>query len=386
MNILREEVPGTAAHDIDARSVSARPHIDGLLVQVDSTTSTALDSALVASFLSCALPVAASFRIPYSLASLSIAVPGLEVTHQFSGPYTRFVRMAEAGVAEILITQDGSMTDVEILARDHPTASTLWDTIRSRVVDELDDDGMTRCEMWSIGRHGATSHDHTVQASRWVDVRRNYARTTAAQLDELMTLTAPEENGGLVLWHGPPGTGKTSAVRALITEWLPWCDAHVITDPEQFFTSPDYLLDVVEKSPRPDFRAPLRTLDERAPRRWKLIVCEDADEYLRSDARERSGPALGRLLNLTDGLLGEGTRTLVLLTTNDAIGRIHPAVQRPGRCRASIEFPALSVAEAAAWCPAEITPPKSSATLAELFALARGRDVIEPEVGAGLYL
>src|SRR5207253_3227790 len=116
----------------------------------------------------------------------------------------------------------------------------------------------------------------------------------------------------------------------------PWCDAHIISDPEAFFTSPDYLLEVVGEAPRPDFREPLRGLDELAPRRWKVIICEDADEYLRSDARERSGPALGRLLNLTDGLLGEGARTLVVLTTNDSLGRIHPAVQRPGRCRASI--------------------------------------------------
>ena len=386
MNILREELPVTATHDVTVRSGPARPHAEGLTVQVDSSTSTALDSVHVLSFLNGSLPVAANMRIPYALAPLAIAVPGLPVTHQYSGPYTRFVRLAEAGVAEILITENGTSTEVEILARDHPTASSLWDTIRTRVVAELDDGETTRCELWSAGRNGASGHDHKVQSSRWADVRRNYASATATQLDELMGMSAPDDNGGLVLWHGPPGTGKTSAVRTLITEWLPWCDAHIVTDPEQFFTSPEYLLDVVEKAGRPDFRAPLRPLDERAPERWKVVICEDADEYLRSDARERSGPALGRLLNLTDGMLGEGLQTMVLLTTNDMIGRIHPAVQRPGRCRASVEFPALSAAEAAAWCGPDVTPPGSSATLAELFALSRGRNVVEPEYGAGLYL
>lgn len=356
------------------------------VVDVNASVTSALDSAQAWSFLRGDLPVAVTARVPHALAPLTIAPRALDVTHQFSGPYTRFVRSAQPGVADVLITEGSSSTEVEILARDHATATMLWDDIRSQVVAQLDGSTVTQCQLWSSSGHGASSKDHEVKASRWSEVRRNYSRATAAQLDPLMSMAAPEGNGGLVLWHGPPGTGKTSAVRTLMTEWLPWCDAHIVTDPEMFFTSPDYLLDVVETPPRPDFRAPLRGLEERAPRRWKVIICEDADEYLRSDARERSGPALGRLLNLTDGLLGEGSQTLVVLTTNDPIGRLHPAVQRPGRCRASIDFPALSAAEAAAWVPAGVTPPTTPTTLAELFALTRGQDVPEPENSTGLYL
>lgn len=44
--------------------------------------------------------------------------------------------------------------------------------------------------------------------------------------------SCPKER--LILWHGRPGTGKTHALRALLREWQPWCDAAFITDAERF--------------------------------------------------------------------------------------------------------------------------------------------------------
>jgi ATP-dependent 26S proteasome regulatory subunit len=69
-----------------------------------------------------------------------------------------------------------------------------------------------------------------------------------------------------------------------------------------------------------------------------LIVAEDSDEFLRLSARREAGAALGRLLNLTDGILGQGSNTLILLTTNELLENLHPALIRPGRCLAQIEF------------------------------------------------
>jgi len=74
---------------------------------------------------------------------------------------------------------------------------------------------------------------------------------------------------------------------------------------------------------------------------------------------------------------------LVLVTTNEPLRHLHPAVGRPGRCAARIEFSPFSAEEAAAWLEARggVADP-SGATLASLFARAGGYES-EPERAVG---
>jgi len=123
---------------------------------------------------------------------------------------------------------------------------------------------------------------------------------------------------------------------------------------------------------------------------WRLVVVEDVDELLRADARAVSGQALSRLLNLTDGMIGQGLNLALLLTTNEPVGQLHPAVTRPGRCLAEVTFTELSAPEAAAWLGAGHVRPERPVTLAELYAL-RGDvpSTTRPDVSRprdGLYL
>ena len=94
-------------------------------------------------------------------------------------------------------------------------------------------------------------------------------------------------------------------------------------------------------------------------------MLEDADELLRADAKKTTGQALSRLLNVADGFLGQGVRVLVLITTNEPLGRLHPAVIRPGRCLAEVEFTPLTAAESAAFLGQGRSG--EGLTLAELF-------------------
>jgi hypothetical protein len=137
--------------------------------------------------------------------------------------------------------------------------------------------------------------------------------------------------------------------------------------------------------PSPD-RAGPESADDR--RRWRLLVIEDCDELIRGDGRGISGSALSRLLNLTDGLVGQGRDVLVALTTNEDLSRMHPAVVRPGRCLAQIEIGPLPRSEAADWLGGG-DGVSTSMTIAELFAL---RDGVGParsrrsDPHSGLYL
>jgi hypothetical protein len=113
--------------------------------------------------------------------------------------------------------------------------------------------------------------------------------------------------------------------------------------------------------------------------RWRLIVLEDAGELFASDARREAGQALSRLLNATDGMLGKGSRSVFVVTTNEPIEGFHEAVVRPGRCAARVEFPTFGVDDARKWLVDHDAADAAerlttSATLAELYAIARGEE------------
>jgi hypothetical protein len=231
--------------------------------------------------------------------------------------------------------------------------------LRARVPEATpSDDVRLPVTFWGDG----CRYSRTIDVARWEDVSRNYPRDVARLLHPMMKAAfRPADTGRLVLWHGLPGTGKTSALRALGWAWRAWCDVHFVTDPERLFGEPGYLLEVLLGD------------DEADGDRWRLLVLEDTGELLTADAKERSGQGLSRLLNVVDGLVGQGLRLLVLVTTNEQVRSLHEAVTRPGRCASLIHFSAFAADEADAWltwhghatCGA-------SCTLAELFAVAAG--------------
>jgi ATP-dependent 26S proteasome regulatory subunit len=110
---------------------------------------------------------------------------------------------------------------------------------------------------------------------------------------------------------------------------------------------------------------------------WRLLVLEDTGELLTPDAKSVIGQGLSRFLNVVDGLIGQGLRVLVLVTTNEPIKTLHPAVARPGRCAANIEFWPLSAEESSAWFEQHGSAERSDEALllAELYARLEGRDV-----------
>jgi hypothetical protein len=151
-----------------------------------------------------------------------------------------------------------------------------------------------------------------------------------------------------------------------------------VLDPERLFAEPAYLMEVAVGED-----------DEESGRRWRLLLLEDCDELIGGGAKHATGQALSRLLNLTDGMLGQGRDVLVAITTNEDVSTLHPAVVRPGRCLAKIELGALPHVQAREWLGHAEGVPAEGATLAQLYALRDGGAPVSAEAAeprTGLYL
>lgn len=238
--------------------------------------------------------------------------------------------------------------------------------------EETPEDNTVYVTFWANGNHGPVSRRRKLEVPAWDEIVLNYHQPVTEHVDRLMVDDfRPGKGGQLLLWHGEPGTGKTTALRAMARQWKEWCEIHYITDPESFFgSSADYMMQVMADAPSSD--------------NWRLLVLEDCGELLSADARTQmhNPQGLSRFLNAVDGLLGQGLKIMVLVTTNEPLKKLHPAVSRPGRCLSIIEFENLTPDEVQRWGAFNGVEPEElvgSKPLSELFAIAEGAINTKPQ-------
>lgn len=205
----------------------------------------------------------------------------------------------------------------------------------------------------------------------------NYATAVGEDFAHVSAcLKSKEPCGRLVLFDGPPGTGKTHLIRAL---------AHDIST--RFVLIPSAM---VGELTGPGLMPSLLVIREEG--RPIVLVIEDADAALTT--RERAGTTrLAELLNLGDGLMGELADIRIVCTTNAERTALDAAVTRPGRLCRHIHVGELTAVEATECYKrltgkeTEITTPK---TVAEIYRMARQDGWQSPpaktSAGTGSYL
>ncbi|KAJ7924477.1 P-loop containing nucleoside triphosphate hydrolase protein [Mycena leptocephala] len=120
------------------------------------------------------------------------------------------------------------------------------------------------------------------------------------------------------LLHGPPGTGKTSLVKALAGHRK--CPLYIVN------LGDDGLTD-----------STLRTLLERVPRSAMVLIEDLTGPSIRPKNDRVQGVTLPGLLNALDGVTAPERGVTFFITTNDIDG-LDPALTRPGRLGYHLKF------------------------------------------------
>jgi hypothetical protein len=184
------------------------------------------------------------------------------------------------------------------------------------------------------GTHGVvyedlllTGKDPTPEFYPWIpDLQKFYEEFT-------------DSTANVLLLIGPPGTGKTTFIRGLLRQssmqgWVAY-DPKVQGDDELYIR--------FAKLTTREYDEEENEVIRRGPE-GRMLVLEDSDDLL--SARSEGNDLMSRLLNLSDGLVTIPQRKFVFSTNLPSLNSVDPALLRPGRCFAVVNFRALNGVEA----------------------------------------
>jgi len=133
------------------------------------------------------------------------------------------------------------------------------------------------------------------------------------------------DDKGIVLLHGLPGTGKTTYLRHLIGK----------IKKRVLFLSPNIAGSLVD----PEF------IDLLIDNPNCVVIIEDAENII-MDRRTNQNSSVSNLLNISDGLLADFLNVQLICTFNSSLTMVDSALMRKGRLIAKYEFGKLSVRKA----------------------------------------
>lgn len=155
----------------------------------------------------------------------------------------------------------------------------------------------------------------------------NYNEDFVSFFKDLSSKLTSETKTGLYLFYGEAGTGKSSAIRHLIS----CVDRPVVFIPPQMInclSNPEFT-DLVTNSLK-----------------GSILVIEDAEKALMKRESQDgffNSELVSSVLNLTDGLYADLSQTAIIATYNCDRNLIDPALLRKGRLRSEYHFQKLSV-------------------------------------------
>jgi ATP-dependent 26S proteasome regulatory subunit len=155
-----------------------------------------------------------------------------------------------------------------------------------------------------------------------IDLELNYGENFKPIYDKIIQ-KLKTNNKGLYMFHGEPGTGKSSFIKYLTSV----IDKEFIFIPtsfiEKFISDPDIFSILVKK-------------------KKCVIILEDAEKILVSRERQ-DNEYISTILNLSDGILSDMIQASVVITYNCDDAKIDKALKRKGRTMIDYKFDKLSI-------------------------------------------
>ena len=157
-----------------------------------------------------------------------------------------------------------------------------------------------------------------------MDLELNYGKDFLKVHDSIIKRLNKENDKGIILLHGDPGTGKTSYIKYLTT---------LVGDKKILFIPPSMAEMLSEPSIIPFL------MDHRN----SILIIEDAERVIADREGNGSPSGVSNILNLTDGILGDCLSIQIIATFNMKREKIDQALLRKGRLIAEHKFENLSV-------------------------------------------
>jgi hypothetical protein len=159
-----------------------------------------------------------------------------------------------------------------------------------------------------------------------VDLSLNYGKSFV-EVDKTIKERLSEKASGLYMFHGPPGTGKTTYIKYLAGQ-IDRDFIYIPTSMLEFFTSDPNSLSVLLQKPN------------------SVLILEDAEKAIIKREDNGMASSVSSLLNLSDGIMSDILKTAVVLTYNCSRQEVDEALKRKGRLRVDYEFDLLKIEDA----------------------------------------
>jgi hypothetical protein len=166
----------------------------------------------------------------------------------------------------------------------------------------------------------------TIDSNPDLNLELNYGKAFD-EINETMLTRLKEKPSGLYMFHGAPGTGKTTYIKYL-TSKIDRDFIYVPTNMLEYFTTDPNSLSILLRKPN------------------SILVLEDAEKAIMKREGNGGNSPVSSLLNLSDGIMSDIMKTAIILTYNCPKQDIDEALRRKGRLQMDYEFGLLKVEDA----------------------------------------